>query len=366
MPCVNTQNGQPVPGQMGSCPMGSTWAEPQAQQFTTLTEADKDIMQNAEKGTGIFGQDVYGAGGVDIGPSTLKTLGTTAIGAAAASPFIRGGINMLKDNKSAIGNKMKDLFGKLIMKQSKEYPKQAEKSYAWYMGLKGVDKVKALSLAGTGMGIQQLMSTMGDASAIKTAADTSNKAIKDAKDAADAKIAKANQATAKAEADRVAGLNPLERMMENMKKKGFWTDPINEKGSRTDTKLNRLGILMDYYGKDPKQRAASTSPSKQFAQSDKEYADTQAAYASAQATLAGKSDYSKPTVKNLASSLKNKVKERFGDTIFSFGAKDDELDSIAETVALRIIDINKIAPPGTDPRDIENLAMDQIEEEGWK
>jgi hypothetical protein len=107
-------------------------------------------------------------------------------------------------------------------------------------------------------------------------------------------------------------------------------------------------------------------PQKGFIKTEETAADNLAAFAKAQATLAGKSDYSKPTVKNLASSLKNKVKGRFGDTLFSFGAKDDELDSIAETVALRIIDINKIAPPGTDPRDIENLAMDQIEEEGWK
>ena len=365
MPCIRNDNGQPVPGAQGQCPIGSSWM-PESQQLTDLTAADKDIMQNAEKGSGIFGQDVYGAGGVDIGPSSLKTLGTTAVGVAAASPLIRGGINMLKNNKSTIGNKMKDLFGKLIMKQSKEYPKQAEKSYAWYMGLKGVDKVKALSLAGTGMGIQQLMSTMGDASAIKTAADTSNKAIKDAKDAADAEIAKANQATAKAEADRVAGLNPLEAMMENMKNPGYWTDPMNEGGPVSDNRLNRMGQLMNYYGSTPKQRATMDSPQKTFLATEQQLADNQAAFLKAQATLAGKSDYSKPTVKNLASSLKNKVKGRFGDTLFSFGAKDDELDSIAETVALRIIDINKIAPPGTDPRDIENLAMDQIEEEGWK
>ena len=176
----------------------------------------------------------------------------------------------------------------------------------------------------------------------------------------------ATEQATEAETKRVAGLNPLEAMMENMKKPGYWTDPMNEGGPASDNRLNRMGQLMNYYGSTPKQRATMDSPQKTFLATEQQLADNQAAFLKAQATLAGKSDYSKPTVKNLASSLKNKVKGRFGDTLFSFGAKDDELDSIAETVALRIIDINKIAPPGTDPRDIENLAMDQIEEEGWK
>tara|TARA_R110000868_G_scaffold109825_1_gene298181 strand:+ start:435 stop:1499 length:1065 start_codon:yes stop_codon:yes gene_type:complete len=265
MPCIRNDNGKPVFGAQGQCPIGSSWM-PESQQLTDLTAADKDIMQNAEKGTGIFGQDVFGAGGVDIGPSTLKTIGTTAIGAAAGAPLIRGGINMLKDNKSAIGNKMKDLFGKLIMKQSKEYPKQAQKSYAWYMGLKGVDKIKALSLAGAGLGLQQLMSAMGaDDTVTKGELSEKQKTLM-----ADGPEGRRGRATLNPqETSRSGGTfeqTSMQKLGDNMKDPKWWTESIS--GLPSDTRLMRMGQLMDYYGKKPKGREASTAPSKLWAENE--------------------------------------------------------------------------------------------------
>ena len=266
MPCIRNDNGKPVFGAQGHCPYGSSWM-PESQQLTDLTAADKDIMQNAEKGTGIFGQDVFGAGGVDIGPSTLKTIGTTAIGAAAGAPLIRGGINMLKDNKSAIGNKMKDLFGKLIMKQSKEYPKQAQKSYAWYMGLKGVDKIKALSLAGAGLGLQQLMSAMGaDDTVTKGELSEKQKTLM----ASGSDSGRRGRATLNPqEASRFSGTferTTMQKLGANMKDPKWWTESIS--GLPSDTRLMRMGQLMDYYGKKPKGREAATAPSKLWAENE--------------------------------------------------------------------------------------------------
>ena len=377
MPCM--WNGKPVAGNKGSCPINSTWVEPQAptpaDDRNPLQQIGGWIKENPVEAASyglMFGGPLTWAGkGAITGVKALKASGALKgrLGKLMDKAFRKEGVPANPGftmpqgvNQTARNTASK---GGVNTRTNVPTPLTGGASAATRV-MKRPSALTVAGTAGAGAGMyglnyagkddrlaQQQQLQQQQQQQAGTALDANTQALMDAN-------------TTKAEADRVAGLNPLERMMENMKKKGFWTDPINEKGSRTDTKLNRLGILMDYYGKDPKQRAASTSPSAQFAQSDKEYSDTQSAYASAQATLAGKSGYGKPTVKNLASSLKNKVKERFGDTIFSFGAKDDELDSIAETVALRIIDINKIAPPGTDPRDIENLAMDQIEEEGWK
>jgi len=173
----------------------------------------------------------------------------------------------------------------------------------------------------------------------------------------------ASAAKAQAEVDRVANLNPMERIMENLNKPGFLTDPLIEGGPPGYNRLSKLGVLMDYYGSTPKQRATKTSPNEQFASIEKDVLANQTALAKAQQTLS--SPFGKPTVNTLADSLMNKVKTEFGDTWLTFGAKDDQLEPIAKAIAVRITQLTAKYPQA-DPKAIEEEAFKQIEEEGWK
>jgi len=139
------------------------------------------------------------------------------------------------------------------------------------------------------------------------------------------------QATTKAEADRVAGLNPLEAMMENMKKPGYWTDPMNEGGPASDNRLNRMGQLMNYYGSTPKQRAAMGDPQKGFIKTEQTLADNQAAFAKAQATLTGQSPFGTLGTTGIAKGLEALVKERY-DSFFG-GIDDEDVAGVAARVA---------------------------------
>lgn len=147
---------------------------------------------------------------------------------------------------------------------------------------------------------------------------------------------KSKEAAAKAEADRVAGLNPMERMMENLKTPGFLNESMS--GAKGDTRLNRLGQLMSYYGSTPKQRATMKNPMDRFAAIEKGVMDNEAALAKAQATL--KSQYGKPTVNNLADGMFDLVKDAYGGTWLPFDDKsDDELERISSLAAVRLTEL---------------------------
>tara|TARA_R110000744_G_scaffold122517_2_gene227497 strand:+ start:1293 stop:2393 length:1101 start_codon:yes stop_codon:yes gene_type:complete len=153
----------------------------------------------------------------------------------------------------------------------------------------------------------------------------------------------ATEQATEAETKRVAGLNPLEAMMENMKKPGYWTDPMNEGGPASDNRLNRMGQLMNYYGSTPKQRAAMDSPQKTFLATEQQLADNQAAFLKAQQTLSSK--YGKPTVSNLATGMYDMVKEAYGDTWMPFDEKgEDELKRISTMAANIFVELSQ------DPR----------------
>lgn len=145
-------------------------------------------------------------------------------------------------------------------------------------------------------------------------------------------------AQAKSEADRIAGLNPMERMMENLKTPGFLNESMS--GAKGDTRLNRLGQLMSYYGSTPKQRATMKNPMDRFAAIEKGVMDNETALARAQATL--KSQYGKPTVNNLADGMFDLVKDAYGGTWLPFDDKsDDELKRISSLAAVRLTEISQ-------------------------
>ena len=174
---------------------------------------------------------------------------------------------------------------------------------------------------------------------------------------------KSEQAAAKAEADRVAGLNPMQRMMENLKNPEFLNESMS--GQPGDTRLNRLGQLMSYYGGTPKQRAAMGDPQKRFAEIESNVATNKAALAKAQATLQGKSPFGSLGTTGLSKGLVSLVKERY-DSFFG-GLDDDEAAGVADRVASvmqQMAELNPLAvqqPGGMDK--LREEAFAQVERE---
>ena len=171
----------------------------------------------------------------------------------------------------------------------------------------------------------------------------------------------ATEAATKAEADRVASLNPMERMMENLKTPGFLNESMS--GAKGDTRLNRLGQLMSYYGSTPKQRAKMKNPMDRFAAIEKGVMDNATALAKAQATL--KSQYGKPTVSNLAEGMFDLVKDAYGGTWLPFDDKSDaELERISSLAAIRLTELAQdSAYMGLGEEQLRVEAVKQVGEE---
>jgi hypothetical protein len=376
-------NGQPVKGNKGSCPMNSTWVEPEA----PAPVDDRNILQ---KGLGWIKENPLEA--ASYGAMAIPGLGWAGGGALAGTRALLSGGKMA----SRTGKLMDKLFRKSggtvykppvagggvlqggqkftpkmfnqttkgglpVQSKFSAYKAPYNKTAGRVMRKPSLMGAGMTGLAGAGAGglyasgaddrlaAQQALQTQQQQQA-STAMDANTKALMDAN-------------AAKAEADRVANLNPMERIMENLKKPGFLTDPLIEGGPAGYNRLSKLGVLMDYYGSTPKQRATKTSPNEQFASIEKDVLANQTALAKAQATLT--SPFGKPTVNTLADSLMNKVKTEFGDTWLTFGAKDDQLEPIAKAIAVRITQLTAQYPQA-DPKAIEEEAFKQIEEEGWK
>ena len=382
MPCM--WNGKPVAGNKGSCPYGSTWVEDTPQ---TPTD-DRNLLQKA-------------GGYLKNNPLEAASIGAMAI--PIGGPLIAGGLR----GASALykGAKMSGRMGKLMDKIFRKpggtvfkppvagggvltggqkfkpqmfnqttkgglpvqpkfnaYNAPYNKTAGRVMRKPSLMGAGMTGLAGAGAG-GLYASGADDRLAAQQALQTQQ--TEKANDAMNANTKALMDANAtKAEADRVANLNPMERIMENLNKPGFLTDPLIEGGPPGYNRLSKLGVLMDYYGSTPKQRATKTSPNEQFASIEKDVLANQTALEKAQQTLS--SPFGKPTVNTLADSLMNKVKTEFGDTWLTWGgAKDDQLEPIAKAIAVRITQLTAQYPQA-DPKAIEEEAFKQIEEEGWK
>ena len=166
---------------------------------------------------------------------------------------------------------------------------------------------------------------------------------------------------AQKEKDRVAGLSDWERTFEKMKDPNYWRESMS--GLPHDTRLMRLGQLMSYYGKTPKQRAAVDSPSENWAQMESDVQTNQANLAKAQATLMGKSPYGKPSVSNIGDSIFEMVKTRYGDSWMPFDEKsDDELEKISTAIAIKFAELVN-ANPVADRAQMMEEAFTAVESE---
>ena len=418
MPCM--WNGKPVAGNKGSCPTNSTWVD-EPSSGNKYAEGHNWFEDRYVTDKGNID---WGRGALDAGTAAL-TLGTGYVGAArigggkalkwGIDKLLRGNMSKkqrlaqikknqleykpLNTNRSGLPNSTTTpgtpggVMNKINPQTGQPYrlPNTPSRTIpnpnvlAPYTG--GASNVKNLQnymnkmgdfrklsplkiggIAGAGaVGYDQFGPGLTAASKEQRAGEIASQqaAQQTSLDANTQALTTSNAsaATAQAEVDRVANLNPMERIMENLKKPGFLTDPLIEGGPAGYNRLSKLGVLMDYYGSTPKQRATKTSPNEQFASIEKDVLANQTALAKAQQTLS--SPFGKPNVNTLADSLMNKVKAEFGDTWLTFGAKDDQLEPIAKAIAIRITQLTAQYPQ-SDPKAIEEEAFKQIEEEGWK
>ena len=173
-----------------------------------------------------------------------------------------------------------------------------------------------------------------------------------------------------------AGINPLtgrkppvkkdmsmmQKLGANMKNPEWWSESIS--GLPSDTRLMRLGQLMNYYGKTPKGRKDSDDPSKLWAANEAASAKIQGAKDAATAKSAVEL-YGKKTIADLTTELIPDVKEMFGDRrwtrITDNPEESDEaaMASIAGQVATNIKAMS-LAFPNKTPGDIRKMALAKV------
>lgn len=245
MPCVRTDTGEVVPGAFGSCPIGSTWQDNAAPQIS-MVDAPKDDLPLQR---------------VSIEPVSRGT--QLAVGGAAAlAPFVRGGFQYAKKkigdpkNIDRLANLKNRLFKRFVEPARPKYPimNQAQQA-AWRQRNPGkweLDPMKLTSAAGIGgLTLTQLMSALGG-----DKEETTEKKKTEPAFMSDAQRMEQLDSSPKK-------VSTMEKLMKNMKNPEWWNESMS--GLPHDTRMHRMAVLMDYYGRTPKGRAAVDMPAKVFA-----------------------------------------------------------------------------------------------------
>jgi hypothetical protein len=348
-------NGQPVKGNKGACPTGSTWSDTQP---SFLGEDQRLGVDDV----GRFLKDRYTtqSGNVDWTKAGLEGLMTVYGGGA-----LRSG---LKFGLPAVMKQLRKLYTK-PKKITKKTPateavfKAGQKPSSTFQGPLPQSAYKSLyKPAGTttetirkfslprAAGVTALGAGGVDYFAPFTEAGLERKQVRDERAAAIATQKKEDEAVIKsaeeveaakvqAEKDRVANLSFTERM----KEEGYW----DEKDATGLNRIQRLGQLMDYYGKTPKQRAATTSPADRWAEMTTE---NMATAASIEKALGADSVYSKINSKTGRSAIARKVKQAYGNTwipgdvMFGGRVNDEELESITDEIYSNVVTLAESYP----------------------
>ena len=312
MPCM--MNGKPVPGAFGSCPTGSKWQDNNAemgQQSTpslSMSEQDYKNMDEWEQGGAQNMGDYLTPGGV------FKA----GAGLALSAPFIRGGVNTLKKNKSAIFKKMQSLKEKLFMRKNTpvrpKFPimNRAQEA-AWRARNPSTMKYDPLKIAAlasaAGLSIDAyIQSTGSEPEKSKSTKPAGPYAMTDAQ--------RMQQLDSS-----VPEQTAMQKLGANMKDPKWWTESIS--GLPSDTRLMRMGQLMDYYGRGPKGRAAVDMPSKVWAANE---AASQAAKAKVLASKGTTPDAYKWSFGDTNKALDSWYDDKFG-TDYPFGKDGAALKS---------------------------------------
>ena len=135
-------------------------------------------------------------------------------------------------------------------------------------------------------------------------------------------------------------LSDWEKQFAKFKDPKFWTESIS--GLPHDSRMHRMGMLMDYYGKTPKQRSAVDSPAEVWAANEAAAQENQTAILAAQ--IKAKNDamtfLSKISDKTQQAALRKDVEEKL-DAGFIGGIPwvnpdESEIDEAVAEVALNI------------------------------
>ncbi len=162
----------------------------------------------------------------------------------------------------------------------------------------------------------------------------------------------------KAEPKKTSAMSGL---MENMRNPEWWGQSMS--GLPGDTRLMRLGQLMNYYGQTPQQRLKNKQPAELWAANEAAAQKNKAAVLAAGAKRADEI-YGKKSIEDLATDVLADVKEMFGDRMFTISSNPDASDkdamaSLASQVATNIKAIT-LAYPDKTPGEVRKLALEQL------
>jgi len=177
----------------------------------------------------------------------------------------------------------------------------------------------------TERGIEAKKVRDANAAAIATKKTEDEAVIKSAAEEEAAKV--------QAEKDRVANLS----FTEKMKEPGYW----DETDATGLTRIEKLGQLMTYFGKTPKQRTDSISPADRWAEMTTANAATAA---SLQKSMLADSPFSNIGDKTGMASIKKLVQEEYGDKWYTWGAEAEEVDQITAAIYTRMVNLSKLYP----------------------
>jgi len=265
MPCM--YNGQPVKGNKGACPYGSTW------QDNVVAETAQETSPNLVDRQGYMSEEDYanmqeweGGGLQNIG-DWFTPGGAVKAGLGIASlPFIKGGFNVLKNkakdpkNLKKLQNLKRKLFQRFDQPVRPKYPimNKAQEA-AWRKANPGkwlLDKWKLTGWGGAGTaGLAQLMDQMGgDAPVSKVDTDPSSPTYKGGREA------RAGRGPAPKQSQ-------MQRLGALMKDPKFWMESMSD--DPNDTRLMRIGQLLSHYGKPTEgMRALAGTPQEKWAENE--------------------------------------------------------------------------------------------------
>ena len=150
----------------------------------------------------------------------------------------------------------------------------------------------------------------------------------------------------------------MQKLGANMKDPKWWTESIS--GLPSDTRLMRMGQLMDYYGKKPKGREAATAPSKLWAENE---AAAQAAQAKVLASgNSGSNFLSKFSSEDQDAAIRSQVESKLGVNDWNpmtgpSGSNDAAVDTtVAKVKGL----IQQLVQGGMPWSDALTLAMSKV------
>ena len=274
MPCVNS-NGQPVPGAQGMCPIGSTWREPTGW-FGQDRMSEEDIQLNWESMANrkplMDRPDWMPDWGVDAGIIAAGVLGggRNPGSKKALWQSMKNMGTRLKDKGESVVNKVRgggqpDLFGgpRILDRLKAIGIPSFSKFKELYGSVSGKKKLIALGItAPIATMIYQNSSQIFGGDEKKEESLSSGPPTRNSR----AKALSSKDAQFGSRFGMETEVSDWQQLKHNMSDPDYWKKSIS--GLPHDTRLMRIGQLMDYYGRTPKQRAAVDMPSKVWAENE--------------------------------------------------------------------------------------------------